>query len=116
MDRLITISLDSCDRETEIEILQQKTGLTEQEAQEVVKLVTNLRSYGKGFCPSLRATLMIATISKKTKIPIIPDDPKFQTLCLDVLGRPMKQILPDETRTSIQEIILKEILRKEEKR
>ncbi len=116
MDRFITISLDACDKETEIEILKQKTGLNEQEAEELVRLVTNLRSYGKGFCPSLRATMMIATISKKLKIEINSKDPNYQALCLDVLSRPMKQILPDKTKAMIQEMILSEILRKEEKK
>ena len=34
LDRLITINLDYCDKETEIEILQQKTQLNHQEALE----------------------------------------------------------------------------------
>ena len=53
LDRLITINLDYCDKETEIDILQQKVQLNFEEAQEVVRLVSNLRSYGKGFCPSI---------------------------------------------------------------
>jgi nitric oxide reductase NorQ protein len=116
MDRFITISLDACDKETEIEILKQKTGLNEPEAEELVRLVTNLRTYGKGFCPSLRATMMIATISKKLKIEINSEDPNYRALCLDVLSRPMKQILPGKTIATIQEMILSEILRKEEKK
>ncbi|MEH7277064.1 gas vesicle protein GvpN [Neobacillus vireti] len=116
LDRLITIRLDSCDRETEIEILKQKNGLSVLEAQEIVRLVTNLRAYGRGFCPSLRASIMIAAIAKKTTIPINPAVPAYHTLCLDVLSRPMQQILPNEPRALIQDIILKEISRKEEKR
>ncbi|MFS0777941.1 gas vesicle protein GvpN [Neobacillus sp. 3P2-tot-E-2] len=115
LDRLITIHLDSCDRETEIEILKQKTGLNDREAQEVTRLVSNLRSYGKGFCPSLRATLMIAAISKKTNIPIIPGNISYQALCIDVLSRPMKQILPELSFVEVRELIQKEILRKDEK-
>lgn len=115
LDRLITIHLDSCDKETEIEILKQKTGLNDREAQEVTRLVSNLRSYGKGFCPSLRATLMIAAISKKTNIPIIPGNISYQALCIDMLSRPMKQILPELSFLEVRELIQKEILRKEEK-
>lgn len=115
LDRLITIHLDSCDKETEIEILKQKTGLNNREAQEVTRLVSNLRSYGKGFCPSLRATLMIAAISKKTNIPIIPGNINYQALCIDVLSRPMKQILPELSFLEVRELIQKEILRKDEK-
>ena len=114
MDRLITISLDYCDTETEIEILHQKTGLTRQEAQEVVKLVSNLRSNGKGFCPSLRSSLMIATIAKKGNISITHENKQYQDLCLDVLTRPVKQISPELSRSAVQKLILQEMRRKGE--
>jgi nitric oxide reductase NorQ protein len=113
LDRLITISLEGCDKETEIEILKQKTEINNQEAERIVELVSKLRSYGKGFCPSLRASLMIASIAKKTNIPINQEDKNYQTLCLDVLTRPVKQIIPDMTRDAIEELIIKEIKRKE---
>lgn len=116
LDRLITIHLDTCGRETEIEILKQKTGLNQQEGEEIVRLVTNLRSYGNGFCPSLRASLMIAAVAKKSNIEIIPEDIKYQALCMDVLIRPMTQILPKQPPVKIRELILKEILRREEKK
>lgn len=116
LDRLITIQLDSCDHETEIEILKQKTGLNQHEATEVVRLVTNLRSYGNGFCPSLRASLMIAAIAKKSKIEMIAENIRYQVLCMDVLIRPMTQILPKQPPMKIKELILKEILRREEKK
>jgi nitric oxide reductase NorQ protein len=113
MDRLITISVDYCDEDTEIEILHQKTGLNHQEVQEVVSLVSKLRSYGKGFSPSLRASLMIATVAKKANIPISYDDNHYQALCLDVLTRPVMQIFPELNRTAVQELILK-MIRKED--
>lgn len=116
LDRLITIHLDSCDRATEIEILKQKTGLNQNDAAEIVRLVTNLRSYGNGFCPSLRASLMIAAVAKKSKIEIIPEDINYQALCMDVLVRPMIQTLPKQQPIKIMELILKEILRREEKK
>jgi nitric oxide reductase NorQ protein len=114
LDRLITIHLDSCDRATEIEILKQKTGLNQRDAEEVVRLVSNLRSYGNGFCPSLRASLMIAAIAKKSKIEINPANVNYQRLCMDVLIRPMTQILSKQHPTKIRELIQKEILRREE--
>lgn len=114
LDRLITIHLDYCDNETEIEILREKTHVNDQEAKEVVRLVSNLRSYGEGFCPSLRASLMIASVAKIASIPIIPENKQYQTLCLDVLSRPVKQNFPDLNHLAIQELILQEILGKEE--
>ncbi|MEH7012467.1 gas vesicle protein GvpN [Neobacillus niacini] len=116
LDRLITIHLDSCDRETEIEILKQKMGLNQQEGEEVVRLVTNLRSYGNGFCPSLRSSLMIAAVARKSNIVFIPENINYQALCMDVLIRPMTQILPKQPHVKIRELILKEILRREEKK
>lgn len=113
LDRLITISLDGCDKETEIEILKQKTDVNDQEAVRIVEIVSKLRTYGKRFSPSLRASLMIASIAKKANIPINQEDKNFQTLCLDVLTRPVKQILPDMTRDAVQKLIIKELLRKE---
>jgi nitric oxide reductase NorQ protein len=113
LDRLITISLDGCDKETEIEILKQKTDVNDQEAERIVELVSKLRTYGKRFSPSLRASLMIASIAIKAKIPINQEDKTFQTLCLDVLTRPVKQILPDMARDAVQKLIIKELLRKE---
>ena len=114
MDRLITISLDCCDTKTEIEILHLKAGINKQEAQEIVGLVSNLRAFGKGFCPSLRASLMIAIVAKKGNIPITYDNKKYQALCLDVLTRPVKQISPELSRSAVQELILQEMRRKEE--
>jgi len=114
MDRLITMSLDYCDLETEIEILHQKTGVTHAEAQEVVRLVSNLRSYGKGFCPSLRSSLMIASICKKGNIPLAYENKQYQALCLDVLTRAVKQISPELSHSDVRELILQEMRRKGE--
>lgn len=82
----------------------------------MVRLVTNLRSYGNGFCPSLRASLMIAAIAKKSKIEMIAENIRYQVLCMDVLIRPMTQILPKQPPVKIKELILKEILRREGKK
>ncbi|WP_423801246.1 gas vesicle protein GvpN [Neobacillus sp. SAB-20_R2A] len=114
LDRLITINLDYCDKETEAEIIRKKIEISELEAKEVVRLVSNLRSYGKRFCPSLRASLMIATIAKEANIPISPGNKDYQTLCFDVLTRPVNQNFPDLKHKEIKELILQEMLRREE--
>lgn len=113
LDRLITINVDCCDKETEIEILHKKTHINQKEAKEIVRLVSNLRVYSNGFCPSLRASLMIANIAEKTNISIDPENKRYQLLCLDVLTRPVKQILPKFKHNEVQELILKEMMRKE---
>lgn len=114
LDRFITISLDFLDEETELEILQQKIRLNAREAREVVRLVSKVRAQGKEFSPSLRSSIMIATIAKKANIPITPENKQYQALCIDVLSRSVKQKFPDLNQSEIQEFILREIRRKEE--
>lgn len=114
LDRLITINLDYCSQETEVEILQKKTKVSQQDANEIVRLVSRLRNYGKKFVPSLRASLMIATIATETNIPITPSNNQYQSLCLDVLTRPVQQSFPDLNSKAIRKLILRELLRKGE--
>jgi nitric oxide reductase NorQ protein len=114
LDRLITISLDYWDTDTEVEIVQKKTKLSIQDAKEIVRLVSRLRASGKDFIPSLRASLMIATIAKEAMIPINPHNQDYQTLSLDVLTKPVKQLFPDLSYESVRGLILQELLRKEE--
>lgn len=114
MDRLITINLDRCDEQTEIDILVLKTGIERKDALKVVKLMSNIRKLGKEHSPSLRASLMIASLAKNLEIPIQPRNKKFQTLCLDILSRPLMQMMPSLGLDSIKEIIKKEINRRED--
>lgn len=114
MDRLITINMDPCDEKTEIEIITIKTGMKRKDSAKLVKLMSGLRSLGKGFSPSLRSSIMIALICEKYSIPVSPNNKSYQNLCLDVLSRPMKQKLPHLSYTSVQEQILKQLLKKEE--
>ena len=114
MDRLITINLEPCDEKTEIEILMMKTGLEKKEAANLVRIFSKLRSLGKGGSPSLRSTIMMASISKQFSIPVNHKNKNFQDLCLDVLTRPMKQKLPDLSLSEVQQKILKDTYKKEE--
>ena len=114
MDRLITINLEPCDESTEIEIIAKKTGLEKKEAANLVRILSKLRSLGSEFSPSLRSSIMIASICKQFSIPVNHKDKKFQDLCLDVLSRPMKQKFPDLTYSAAQQKILKEMYKKEE--
>lgn len=115
MDRLITINLECCDEGTEITILSLKTGLERKDSAKVVRLMSNLRELGKGFSPSLRASIMIASLAIKNNIPVQPKNKKYQTLCFDVLSRPLKQILPHFSFESIKELIINEMNRKDER-
>jgi nitric oxide reductase NorQ protein len=112
LDRLITIRVDLCEKEGEMEILMKKANITRKEAADVVQLMSSLRTYGKGFSPSLRVSLMIANIAKRSHIPIDGQDKEYQALCLDVLSWHVKQLLPNLDQMEIQELILQELIRK----
>ena len=58
---------------------------------------------------------MIATIAKKADISINPENKQYQVLCLDVLTRAVNQTFPDLNHNEIQELILQELQRKEER-
>jgi nitric oxide reductase NorQ protein len=115
MDRLITIRVDLCEEEGEMEILMKKTNVSKKEAAEVVRLMSTLRMYGRGSSPSLRVSLMIANIAKRTHIPIDCHDKEYQALCLDVLSQHVKKLLPNLDQMEIQELILQEMIRKGER-
>ncbi|GAM14475.1 gas vesicle protein GvpN [Mesobacillus selenatarsenatis] len=114
MDRLITINLEPCDEKTEIEIITLKTGLERKDSAKLVRLLSELRSLGNGYSPSLRSSMMIALICKEHSIPVRNRDKNYQNICLDVLSRPIKQKLPHLSYSSVQEQILKEMQKKEE--
>ncbi|SER40546.1 gas vesicle protein GvpN [Salipaludibacillus aurantiacus] len=88
MDRLITIEMDQ-DRETERSILREKTGVLAKEADLILRNVAKVRkaceNEGK-HGPSLRASLMIATVCQKSDIPISKDNEQFIRVCMDVLS------------------------------
>jgi len=81
MDRMITISMEYYDEETEILITAKKAGISYEMAGSIVRLVRRLRE--SGMCehvPTLRSTIMIARASR-----YCPDTEAFKELCFDVL-------------------------------
>ena len=85
-DRMVTIDLDSPDRETEIQIVVSRSGVDLDDACSIVDLVRDLR-FSQAFSqqPSLRASLMIARVAATNDIPVSADSSAFIQLCLDVL-------------------------------
>ncbi|RXZ00556.1 gas vesicle protein GvpN [Fictibacillus sp. S7] len=114
IDRLINISLDLCDEQTEMAIIRKKTGITEKEAGLIVHFVNRLRAYGNGSSPSMRAAFMIASIAEKASIKIHPKNHLYQQLCLDVLTHHVQPFFPDEEEETVQELILQELQREDE--
>jgi gas vesicle protein GvpN len=87
MDRIVTFRLDSVTAATECGIVRAQTGLADEEAARLVRLVRTLRAEGLPGLPiSLRTTLLIARIIRAQSVPADPEDPRFLQICADVLA------------------------------
>ncbi len=86
LDRMITIELDYCDRDTEVAITRARAGVDQASAERIVNLVRRVRADGKMVQrPTLRASIMIARIMRQLGCALSIDDPVFYNVCLDVL-------------------------------
>lgn len=90
LDRLVTLDLTECDRDTEIAITARRSGLTEESVAPVIDLLRDIRLSGEyALRPSLRSAIMIASLARQTGL-AIENSPGFVQLCLDLLGSRLK--------------------------
>jgi gas vesicle protein GvpN len=109
MDRLITIHVDYCDRETEVAITAARSGISDVDAGRVVDLVRRCRE--KRVCrhrPSLRASIMIARVVARQGGTFDSTDPIFQRTYRDVLEHGRTDAHGDEELRS-HDVIHKEL-------
>lgn len=86
MDRLVTITLNHPDFETEASIVESKSGISRKDAEIIVKVVRAIREMDQsGHRASIRAGLFIARMLAHRKGQATPQDPFFQAICSDVL-------------------------------
>ncbi len=86
LDRMITLSVNQYDRETEIGITAAKSGLSEEDATKIVDVVRELRHKGlAATTPTVRACIMIARVTMLRNATVSCDDPVFHETCRDVL-------------------------------
>ena len=85
LDRMITIELDYCDRDTEIAITRARAGVDQQVAEKIVDLVRKIRQGSCAGRPTLRASIMIARILRQRGCAFDEGDPLFIGACADVL-------------------------------
>lgn len=86
-DRMLTICLDDFDRETEVAITKEKTGLSSEDAGKIVDLVRAFRSYLDADArPTVRACIMIGKITRSTNARVSSQDKIFLRTCIDVLS------------------------------
>jgi nitric oxide reductase NorQ protein len=85
LDRMITLELDDCDRDTEVAITRARAGVDQEIAEAIVDLVRRVRADGATERPTLRASIMIARLTRQTGCSLSLEDPIFSGICLDVL-------------------------------
>jgi gas vesicle protein GvpN len=85
LDRMITIELDSCDRDTEVAITSARSGVELETAEKIVELVRRVREQAPTAPPTLRASIMIARILRQRGCSFDEDDSLFIEACRDVL-------------------------------
>lgn len=87
MDRMITLTLDHHDLETEVAITQAKSALPWNQAKAIVDIVRGFRELGVNNArPTIRACIMLGRIVAARKGTVAADDPAFRELCHDVLN------------------------------
>jgi len=86
IDRMITIKLGHPDRDTELRIVQSRSGLDKHEAAYITDIVRELRGEENKSKTSLRAGIAIARVIKCKGITPRFGDTLFHAICYDALG------------------------------
>ena len=87
MDRLVTIQIHHFERETEIKIVEARSGLPRKDAEIIIDIIGKLRNMGvNNHRPSIRTGIMIACILAHRGGHAAWDDPIFLRICQDVLN------------------------------
>lgn len=89
-DRLITLEMDSLDRESEIAIVAGRSGLPWREAARIVDIIRGIRGVDIPKS-SVRAAIMVATILATKGSKPQRDNPLFVQVLMDVLGSEFMQ-------------------------
>lgn len=88
LDRMITIEMDDCDRDTEVAIARARARVEQAAAEQIVDLVRRVRADVKTQRPTLRASIMLARIMRQLGCEFSLDHPIFVDACLDLLRPP----------------------------
>jgi gas vesicle protein GvpN len=103
LDRMITIALDYCDRDTEVAITRARADVEPEIAEQIVDLVRRIRKDGATNRPTLRASIMIARIVRQSGCAIDAGDATFIAACTDILHPVTSQ--GEDTRPTLGGII-----------
>lgn len=87
MDRLVTIQVHHFDRDTEIKILEARSGISREDAEIIIDIVRELRNMGvNNHRPSIRVAIMIARILSYRGGSAAWEDHLFRRICQHVLN------------------------------
>ncbi|HHT9137681.1 MAG: gas vesicle protein GvpN [Candidatus Brocadiales bacterium] len=105
IDRFVTIQIHHFDRETEIKIVEARSGISREDAETIIDIIRKLRNMGvNNHRPSIRAGIMIARILAHRGGCAAWSDPVFRRICQDVLNTNTIKITRDG-KTIMQEKI-----------
>jgi gas vesicle protein GvpN len=85
LDRMITINVSGFDRETEVKIVRAKSGVSIEDAEQIVQIVHDWRAASKHVGSTLRRSIMIGRVLALRDAHATPGDPIFEQTCIDVL-------------------------------
>jgi len=107
-DRMVTIDLEYFDHETEVGIVQGKSGLSYLDAKKIVNIVRGLRdSEVFEFSPTVRGCLMVAKSVQVFNVKVHKDDPVFRQICVDILSSETSRIGSKANKKRVMEVLLK---------
>ncbi len=88
LDRMVTITLEGWDQETELAILRFHSGANEADATKIIEIIHRIRREVQSSVawPSIRSGIMLAKIIKNAQIEFDPSDKIFQIICRDVFN------------------------------
>jgi len=87
LDRLITINLEHYDRESEVLITMNKSNIARSDAETIVDIVRELRTFGvNNHRPTIRACIAAARVIAMRGAHASLDDPVFRWACRDILS------------------------------
>jgi gas vesicle protein GvpN len=107
-DRMITMDLDHFDEETEIAITRTKSGVSQRDAERIVKVVRALRESGAcEFAPTIRGCIMVAKSLKVLNGTISADSKLFRQVCQDILASETSRVGSKTNQAKVRELVKK---------
>lgn len=96
LDRMISIKVGHCDRDTETAITAAKSGLDAEAAGRIVDIVRSFRALGvNNHRPTIRACIMIARVTVLRQARVEREDPVFLETCRDIISTDALKITRD---------------------